>query len=542
MSQKLFLYARKSTDVEDKQILSIEAQITELQEFSRREGFQLVDVFIEKQSAKMPGRPIFNEMMRRLEQGDADGIVSWHPDRLARNSVDGGKIIYLLDCGRLSHLKFPQFWFENTPQGKFMLNISFGQSKYYIDSLSENVKRGLRQKVRNGICPGLAPIGYLNDMRSRDIMVDKKKAPIIKAAFELYAQGNSRLEDVAHFLQERGIASKFNLPLKRDRISFILSNPFYVGLFRYGKELHEGKHEPLLSKQIFDQVQAVLTQKGRPHHKTKNEPQVFCGLFHCGTCGMGITGEYRTKKQKNGNVHDYIYYRCTKKNKEIVCNEPHVREEAADQQISSLLQPYSLPEDWAKELLKMLAEDQNARTQSSAVYAREAKKEVEIIKTKLQRLLDGYLAQDIEREVYVENKAGLLSNKKSLDEKIIHLEHKEMRWVEPMREWIKEAEMLTKTASGHDLLAKKVIAKKIFGSNLSLMQKVVVVKNQETSPYPSESIRKSSHITQWAAVKAAHQMVPEKPLCFVLAGAGGIEPTLTVLETVVLPLYDAPKN
>ena len=147
MSQKFFLYARKSTDVEDKQVLSIDAQITELRAFAKQNNLNVIETFIEKQSAKIPGRPIFGEMLERVESGEADGILAWHADRLARNSVDGGRIIYLLDTGKLASLKFPTLWFENTPQGKFMLNIVFGQSKYYVDSLSENTKRGLRQKV-----------------------------------------------------------------------------------------------------------------------------------------------------------------------------------------------------------------------------------------------------------------------------------------------------------------------------------------------------------------------------------------------------------
>src|SRR3989344_6018734 len=122
--QKFFLYARKSTDVEDKQVLSIDAQLTELREFA------------EKQSAKVPGRPIFNEMMKRIEKGDADCILSWHPDRLARNSVDGGQIVYFLDIGLLASLKVPPVWFASTPQGKFTLSMAFVQSKYYVDSLS----------------------------------------------------------------------------------------------------------------------------------------------------------------------------------------------------------------------------------------------------------------------------------------------------------------------------------------------------------------------------------------------------------------------
>ena len=226
MEQKFFLYARKSTDVEDKQILSIEAQVTELRAFAKQENLSIVEVFIEKQSAKIPGRPIFNAMLKRIENGEAAGILAWHPDRLARNSVDGGKIIYLIDCGRIAMLKFPQFWFEPTPQGKFMLNIAFGQSKYYVDSLSENTKRGLRQKVRRGEYPSIAPIGYINDVRNKTIIVDKKKSKIIKAAFELYAEGNARLEDVSDFLAQKGALSRSGKRIHKDRITFILKNPF----------------------------------------------------------------------------------------------------------------------------------------------------------------------------------------------------------------------------------------------------------------------------------------------------------------------------
>ena len=172
--QKFFLYARKSTDVEDKQVLSIEAQLTELRAYAKSEGLNIIEELVEKQSAKIPGRPVFNKMLDRIEHGEANGIACWHPDRLARNSVDGGRIIYLLDCGHLAMLKFPTFWAENTSQGKFMLNIALGQSKYYIDSLSENVRRGLRQKVRRGEYPGPAPIGYLNDSRIKLVVVDRK--------------------------------------------------------------------------------------------------------------------------------------------------------------------------------------------------------------------------------------------------------------------------------------------------------------------------------------------------------------------------------
>ena len=145
MAEKYFIYARKSTDVEDKQVLSIEAQVAELRKYARDNGLFVVDTIIEKKSAKVPGRPKFGSMLARIEAGEASGIIAWHPDRLARNSIDGGQIVYLLDQTHLQSLKFPTFWFENISQGKFMLSIAFGQSKYYIDNLAENTKRGLHQ-------------------------------------------------------------------------------------------------------------------------------------------------------------------------------------------------------------------------------------------------------------------------------------------------------------------------------------------------------------------------------------------------------------
>ena len=473
--QKFFLYARKSTDVEDKQVLSIEAQITELREFAKRENIDVAEEFIEKQSAKIPGRPIFNSMMSGIEKGEASGIISWHPDRLARNSVDGGKIIYLLDCGHLEVLKFPTFWFENTSQGKFMLSIAFGQSKYYVDNLSENTKRGLRQKVRRGEYPTLAPMGYINDPRTKTVVIDKKKSAVIEKAFQLYVENNSRLEDISDFLAQNGILSKKGNKLHRDRISYLLSNPFYIGLFRYSGEIHEGKHQPVVSKKIFDKVQVVLKQRGKPRKQRKNNPKAFCGLLKC-FCGMSITAE--TQK-------GHVYYRCSKKSKTAKCDEPYIREENLDSQVSKLLQKFSLKKDWADQMMKMLEKDKKENAQSFGAFVKENEERVVSIKSKLQRLLDGYLKQDIEREIYREEKVKLLSEKKTLEERISTLSQKRTGWVEPMINWIKDAENLEKIARENNLNDKKVAAKEIFGSNLILAARKVLAplsKNAEKKP------------------------------------------------------------
>ncbi len=525
MSQTLFLYARKSTDVEDKQVLSIEAQLAELRAFATREGITIRDELIEKQSARLPGRPIFDEMIKRIEKGEANGILSWHPDRLARNPVDGGRVIYLVDTGKIQALKFPTLWFENTPQGKFMLNIAFGQSKYYIDSLSENVKRGLRQKLRRGEYPACAPVGYLNDLRAKTIMVDRKRSVAIRRAFELYAENESCLEDVAKFLEKQGITSCYGLPLRKDRISYILSNPFYIGLFRYGKELYEGKHEPIVTKQVFDRVQEVLKERSRPRERPKNEPKPLCGLLRCGTCNMMVTGECRIKRQQNGNVHTYMYYHCSKRNKAMTCLEPHIRDGELDKQLSALLEGFVLPVEWADGLKTMLEADKGKAMSEGTKIRHETETKLKELEAKLQRLLDSHLNQDIEREVYLKKKSELLSEKKSLEEKIAQIERGLIAWFEPLQKWIKKAENLPKLIKSGGGGEKKVVVGEIFGSNLRLSMKKVVVTNQEQSPLSPDSIDDSSHITQWAALSAARSMASEKPLSFVVVGREGFEPS-----------------
>ena len=516
--QKFFLYARKSTDVEDKQVLSIDAQLTELREYASRENILISAEVVEKQSAKIPGRPLFNKMLDEIEKFGGN-ILAWNPDRLARNSVDGGRIIYLLDTGKLASLKFPTFWCDNTSQGKFMLNMAFGQSKYYVDSLSENTKRGLRQKVRMGIFPSQAPLGYLNDSRTKTIVVEKKKSRIVRLAFERYVKGNQRLEDIAEFLAKSGVTTRTGKRISKTKASFILSNPFYIGLFKYGGELHEGKHEPIISKKLFDEAQEMLKKRGQPERKPQNEPQPFCGLISCASCGMMITAENKTKRQKNGNVHHYVYYRCTKKRKDFKCKELSLRSEEVDKQLSTLIQKVSLPKDWAEELNRMALEDHGQSAQSLTACVKEKEARISDISEKLERLLTGYLDQVIDQVDYTSQKAKLLSEKKSLQEEMTSLSHKQNDWLAPFQQWLKDAQSLDKIASDSDLFGKKVCAKEIFGSHLLLAERKVRVA-EGGAP---NSFGKSGE-TAWAALCAAHNSVSEKPLSSILVRAKGLEP------------------
>ncbi|MBI2340664.1 MAG: recombinase family protein [Deltaproteobacteria bacterium] len=230
MKDNYFLYTRKSTDTEEKQVLSIEAQLVEARLFAEREKLSIVHEFTESMTAKVPGRPVFKEMLKRIEKGEANGIIAWHPDRLARNSLDGGQIIYLLDTGHLKFLKFPTFWFESTPQGKFMLNIAFGQSKYFIDNLSQNVKRGQRQKLRRGEWPFPPPLGYLPGGRNSFPKVDPVKGPLIKRLFETYDTGRYTIDQSRKLSFQWGLASRAGKTLSLGMVHRIFQNPFYYGL------------------------------------------------------------------------------------------------------------------------------------------------------------------------------------------------------------------------------------------------------------------------------------------------------------------------
>lgn len=299
--RKFFIYARKSTDDEERQVRSINDQLSEMRELAVKENIHVVDVFIEKQTAKMPGKPILAQMLARMEKGDASGILAWHPDRLARNSVDGGKIIYLVDSGIIRDLKFPTFWFDPTPQGKFMLSIAFSQSKYYIDNLSENVKRGHRNKAKEGIWPQMAPLGYTNVKGG--IVVNAEMASLMRKVFEAYATGNYTLRRLQETFNALGLATKTGRSLAISNYQKMLKNPIYTGLMKYNGEMYEGKHEPIITKKLFDTCQEVMARKSKPKCPTL-KPYIYRGLFRCGECGCFVT----TETQKG---HNYLH--CTKR-------------------------------------------------------------------------------------------------------------------------------------------------------------------------------------------------------------------------------------
>ena len=465
---KYIAYCRKSTDEKDKQVLSIEAQIAELKEFAKRENLTVSEFITEAKTAKVPGRKQFELILKKIEKGEANGILSWHPDRLARNSIDGGKIIYLLDTSKLLDLKFPSFWFESTPQGKFMLSIAFGQSKYYVDNLSENVKRGNRQKLRNGVWPSKAPYGYLNNPKTRGIDIDEEKSKVVRKAFQLFAEGGKSFVEISHFLHKFGIKKLDGKPVKVDQVKNMLINKFYLGIMNYAGEYYQGSHKTFISKKLFDEVQKQIEKIERP--RNKGHDFAFSGLATCGECGAAITAETHTKfyPKTRGEV-EYIYYRCTKKLKP--CNQKYINEPTLEEQLRQTIYDCGLHEEWEAYFEKWITEAEERDKQESEIENHKLNSQIQETKVKLNRLLDDYLDQVIEPEIYKQKKNEMFDEKLKLEEKKLQIEKNGTVWLEPMREFINCALQAQKTAreknNCHDI---SIMAKKV-GSNYSLFNR-----------------------------------------------------------------------
>ncbi len=464
MKTKYFLYARKSTDDEERQVMSIEAQLVELEEYAKREKLGITKRFIESKSAKKPGREIFNAMIAKVnESKEPFGLLSWHPDRLARNSVDGGQIIYLIDTGKLVSLRFPTFWFEPTPQGLFMLQVAFGQSKYYSDNLSENVKRGIRQKLRRGEWTGLAPLGYVNNPKTRNIEPDPTKARVIAKAFEEFSQGSHTLESLAERLKFLGVASKKGKRLCKAVVKHMLSNPIYTGIIVHNGETYEGKFPPIVSRATFEIVQSILKDRAKPRKSKKSHNFPFVGLLRCGECGAAVTAQYA-----HGHGGIYKYYRCTKRLG--LCSQRYLREDLLATQLKDSLSKVALCQDWTEKMRAQVDIWEKEQVQVSKSFAQNLEFKIKEDDKKLDKLVNAFLDGTIEKETYLAKKDELIRTKTELLEKKRDFGRKGNNWIEPLKGWLNTACHVEKLASSEDFYEIKAMIEKI-GTNHRLLDR-----------------------------------------------------------------------
>ena len=432
-----------------------------------REGLIILETFIESKSAKKPGREVFNEMIEKIYASkELVGILAWHPDRLARNSVDGGQIIYLIDITKIGALRFPTFWFEPTPQGLFMLQVAFGQSKYYSDNLSENVKRGIRQKIRRGEYPSLAQVGYINNPKTRNVEINEEKAKIIRQVFKEFSEGGYSLNTMSQRMNLLGFVGKMGKPLSKSSVIKILTNQTYIGLIKHKGEMHEGKFEPIVDKETFDAVQEEIKNKAKPRIQKHGKDFAFTGLIKCGECGGMITAQY-AKKGK------YIYYRCSKR-MGTNCSQPYVQDVVLLGQLQAKLSKIALPKSWSEIALSHLEQRQREEVREQQSFCQNIEKQITETEGKIDRLVNNFLDEMIEQDLYLKKKEELLKTKVELQEKLKNFGKKGVVWFELSKNCVKAAHQAETLASTTDLLEIKSFIKK-FGSNRHLIQKKVFI-------------------------------------------------------------------
>lgn len=455
-SLKYFVYVRKSTDEKGRQVQSLESQVSEAKEFASKEGLEIVKVFQESKTAKEPGRQIFNQMLIEMEQGKADGIIAWHPDRLARNSVDGGKVIYMMDTGVIKDLRFPTYWVDNTPQGKFTLSLAFGQSKYYVDSLSKNVKRGMKTKLSKGEWPTKAPPGYIN--KDKKIFPDPITFDLVKKLFYTYGEGTYNLDDMCDLTFSWGLRSRTGKKLAKSTLQNILTNYFYAGIMIYGGERYQGNHKKMINLGKFLQIQKVLKQRGKPQSIKKKAPP-FRGFITCGECGGAITSE----KQKG-----HTYYRCTKKMGN--CGQKYVREGELDIQISKFLKKIALKKKDIEIILKLVKQSNAVEFDTHINSLKYWQNEYNKVEEKRQRLLEVYMDGDLPKEDYTIKADALMFERQTADENLEACKKAGDRWLEQNERMVITANMAFSVFEKGDKKDKRLILQSL-GSNFVLTNK-----------------------------------------------------------------------
>jgi DNA invertase Pin-like site-specific DNA recombinase len=234
---KYCLYARKSTEQEEKQVLSIDSQIKEMLLIAQRDGLNITEMRRESHSAKDSGqRPVFNELVKDIREGKFNAILTWAPDRLSRNAGDLGSLVDLMDQKLLLEIQTYGQHFSNSPNEKFLLMILCSQAKLENDNKSVNVKRGLKTRVEVSLWPGPAPTGYLNENRKDrpgSVVVDPIRSLIVKQVFEKFADGISGRKIHAWLKNEARFTSKNGKVFMLSNLYQMIRNTFYYGAFKY---------------------------------------------------------------------------------------------------------------------------------------------------------------------------------------------------------------------------------------------------------------------------------------------------------------------
>lgn len=352
------LYARKSSEDDERQALSIDSQVKEMLTIAEHQGIIIVETRTESHSAKHSGgRPVFNQLIEDIRYGQFDGILTWATDRLSRNAGDLGSIVDLIDSGKLREIRTHGQTFTNTPNDKFLLMILGSQAKLENDNRGINVKRGMKTKCEMGFRPNMTPIGYINDHYSgkgmKQVFIDEERAPFIIEAFERVADGASG-RDIYNWFREVGMTTRKGKIVTLSMVYKMLNNTYYCGLFEFpigSGKWYKGSYKPIITRELFDKVQKKMQVVPKSKPGTKKFDYTKLNYLKCGSCGSGITAQEKFKKTQKHGIRRYVYYHCTQ-SRNYDCSESYLREEKLTEEFTQLLADITPDEVRAKENLQ----------------------------------------------------------------------------------------------------------------------------------------------------------------------------------------------
>ncbi len=376
------LYARKSSEEDERQALSIDSQIKEMLAVAKRENLEIVEIRRESHSAKASGaRPIFKQLLEDIRRGGFTGILTWAPDRLSRNAGDLGTVVDLMDQGFLIDIRTHGQRFTNNPNEKFLLMILCSQAKLENDNRGLNVKRGQKTRVEMGYRPCLVPLGYLLEKQSGlargKVVIDPIRGPVIKQMFEHVAHHGASGRVLQQWLRdEMNFTTRKGKRITLSMIYRMLRQHYYKGRFEYPQgsgNFYKGDYEPIVPEDLFNEVQKLLSMGPKRDWGSKMDNFHFTRMFLCGGCGSGITAEEKHKPLKDGSIKKYIYYRCTHY-RNLGCKEPAIREDALIAQLSEIIDAIDLDELG----MRMKLEDEVARYKkfTNGVFGKESAPEM----------------------------------------------------------------------------------------------------------------------------------------------------------------------
>ena len=424
---KYMAYVRKSTESEERQSLSKPAQKRKIKEIFP--DIKIVEWIDESKSAFKPGRPGFDDMMLKLQDGEADGIVCWHPDRLSRNEVDAAQITYGLRTGLIKDLKFGSYFFDNSPEGIMMLQNVMSHSQYFSSKLSKDVKRGNDEQRIRGQTTGRAIEGYLNarsdgDLNHGVLVKDPERFSLRRQMWDLMLTGKYSVPEIVDIAnndwgyQTRGTKKHVPGPIARTSLYNMFNNPRYAGRIPVPGDTGEykvAKYPHMVTIEEYDTVQGLLGKKAT--RKLAPKKQFNYGrIMFCGECGCSITAESKDVYLADGTIKHLVYYHCTHKRK---CSQrKNLEEQEIRKQYSEELGKYTiLPQfkDWALEALQEQNEIESTdftailESQSRAIESKhkEIKKLIQMASKEL--ISDG---QFLEEKKDLEDQIGTLEEER----------------------------------------------------------------------------------------------------------------------------------